>query len=190
MSVADAVDRFRAADFRWWLSGGHALEAHLGRRWRSHDDTDIGICRDSTPRLLEVLSGWDLHIGAGGVLTKWAGQPLDADRSQNNLWCRPTPHSPWMLDITIGDGDDQDWIYRRDRSIRRPWGDAVLSTPTGVAYLAPDLQLMFKSKDLRPKDDLDAATVIPALEPDRVAWLAEHLPAEHPWLSLVPPRDR
>ena len=184
IAVAGTVELFRPAGFRWWLSGGHALEAHLDRSWRDHDDTDIGISRSDAPQLFDFLDGWDIRVAAG-VLTRWDRSPLDAARSQNNLWCRPTPTSPWMIDVTVGDGNEHEWIYRRDPTIRRPWVDAVLLTPGGTPYLAPELQLLFKSKDVRPKDDVDATTVIPLLEPDRRSWLANHLPPEHPWLPLA-----
>ncbi len=45
-----------------------------------------------------------------------------------------------------------------------------------ILYLAPKLQLLFKAKNHRPKDDLDAATVIPELSPNGRSWLASHLP--------------
>ena len=59
----------------------------------------------------------------------------------------------WVLDLTLGDGTDHDWIYRRDPSVQIQWDVAVLRTADGIPYLAPDLQLLFKSKGLRPKDD-------------------------------------
>jgi hypothetical protein len=92
---------------------------------------------------------------------------------------------PWQLDITIGDGNATDWIFRRDASTRLPWDEAVLVTPKGMPYLAPELQLLFKSKNVRPKDDLDAKTVIPLLEPTRRQTLATMLPKHHPWQELI-----
>lgn len=181
LPVGEAVALFRPAMFRWWLSGGHALEAHLGDTWRPHDDTDIGIVRSEALRLRTVLQGWDIFIAAAGVLTPWTGRSLDPDRSENNLWCRPSAESPWMLDVTIGDGNQHEWIYRRDTLVRLHWADAVLTTTDHVPYLAPELQLLFKSKAIRPKDTLDAAVVIPRLDPARRAWLQQHLPANHPW---------
>ena len=103
MRRSDVVELFRPAGFRWWLSGGHALELHVGRTWRDHDDIDVGVTRSEAAGLLEVLDGWDIHIGAAGVLTPWDGGPLEAERSQNNLWCRPAAESPWSLDVTVGD---------------------------------------------------------------------------------------
>lgn len=185
LPVAEAVALFAPAPFRWWLSGGHALEAHLGRSWRHHDDTDIGLARADAPHLVELLDGWDIRVAAGGVLAPWDGQPPSPQRSENNLWCRPDRSGPWVLDLTLGDGDDDHWTYRRDPSVRRPWSDVVLATVDGLPYLAPELQLLFKSNDTRPKDDIDAGTVIPDLSPERRSWLADHLPADHRWQTTI-----
>ena len=70
LPLAEAVDLFRKAPFRWWVSGGHALELHVGRSWRSHDDTDISFCRDDARHLPEIL--------AGAVLTLVKKQPSPA----------------------------------------------------------------------------------------------------------------
>ncbi len=193
LPVTIAKKLFERATFRWWLAGGHSLATHLSRNgpaqsWRLHDDTDIGICRQDAPRLFDLLPGWDIHVAADGVLTPWRGDPLGpegSDRAGNNLWCRPSATAPWALDILIGDGDEQHWIYRRDRTVRRPWEETVLLTADGLPYLAPEVQLLFKSRTIRPKDTLDANAVIPQLEPKQSAWLARHLSPGHPWLASI-----
>ena len=134
LSVTATIDTFRGAPFRWWLSGGHALELYLGRSWRDHDDTDVGIARQDAPALRPALAQWDIHIAAGGHLEPWTGDELHAARHQNNLWCRRDKDGPWLLDVTIGEGDDEVWIYRRDPSIRFPWTDAVLQSPESIPY--------------------------------------------------------
>jgi hypothetical protein len=126
----------------------------------------------------------DLHVAAAGHLTRWQGQPLDAARHENNVWCRRASTGPWVLDVIIGEGTDRAWIYRRDPSVRVPWDLAVLQTAHGIPYLAPDLQLRFKSKGLRPKDDVDAAAVIPALDGHHRARLARLL-EPGPWQHLL-----
>ncbi len=102
----------------------------------------------------------------------------------NNTWARRTPDGPWQLDVTVGEGDDTNWIYRRDPLVTRRWDEAVLHTSGGVPYLAPEVQLLFKSKDPRSKDVLDAAEVIPGLTPDQLAFLSSHLDSNHPWRGL------
>ncbi len=104
MSVSEVVDLFGPATFRWWLAGGHALEAHLERSWRLHDDIDIGITRSDARRLRRFLDGWDIHVASDGVLTRWDRQSLDdpSAGAGNNLWCRPSADAPWRLDVLIG----------------------------------------------------------------------------------------
>lgn len=90
-----------------------------------------------------------------------------------------------MLDVLIGAGDDDEWIFRRDPSFRLPWTWALRYDARGLPYLAPGLQLLFKSAPPRPKDDVDAQVVVPLLAAEHVALLAARLPREHPWRPLV-----
>lgn len=186
LEVAAVVEAFAGARFRWWIGGGRALDLFVGRSWRVHDDTDVGIARRDAGALHDLLHGWDLHVAAAGRLRPWRGGELRAERDENNVWCRRDVGDAWMLDVTIGDGDADDWIFRRDPRVRVPWDRAVLTTSDGVPYLAPELQLLFKSRDPRPKDDVDAGEVLPALGPERQEWLAHHLPPDHPWRALLP----
>ena len=181
LTVQEIVEIFSPAPFRWWISGGWALELHFGRTWRAHEDIDVGVVRAELDAVYAHLSGWDLHVAAAGRLRPWHGQPLSSDAQQNNVWCRAKPDGPWLLDMTIGEGSDRGWVYRRDPSFQLPWRVAMSKTSDGVPYLAPDLQLLFKSKTPRPKDDVDAAEVIPELDEQERARLIEHLDPDHPW---------
>jgi len=185
LSLTDTVETFAEARFRWWVSGGRALDLHIGRSWRDHDDTDVGVPRREAAGLRALLDGWDIQVAASGRLHPWAGQELRPDLHENNLWCRRRPTGPWCLDVTLAEGDGEAWVYRRDGRIRIPWVQAVLSTADGVPYLAPELQLLFKSKDVRPKDDVDARQVIPELSAERRDRLARLLPEDHLWQQLL-----
>lgn len=162
---------------------GNALDLDCGRTWRCHEDTDVGIPRHDLSAFHELFAHWDLHVAADGHLTPWRGQLLLGARHQNNVWCRRAPDGPWELDVTISDGSEQHWIYRRDPSLHVPWDHAVLHTASGIPYLAPELQLLYKSKGPRPKDDIDAAEVIPTLETHQREVLSAHLRPTHPWQS-------
>lgn len=185
LPLDSVVELFTTAPLRWWIAGGHALELYLQQTWRVHEDTDVGVQRSELPAVYELLSHWDVHVAAAGTLTPWRGERLDIDRHQNNLWCRRRPGDPWALDILIGEGSDEHWIYRRDQTVRVPWDTAVLRAATGVPYLAPEIQLLFKSTGPRPKDDVDAVRVIPQLDDRRRQFLAAHLAADHPWQRLL-----
>src|SRR5204863_7786177 len=124
-------------------------------------------------------------LAADGQLSRWRGRPLQSGSHENNLWCRRSAAGPWELDVTVGEGDRNAWTYRRDPTVRLPWDQAILHTRDGLCYLAPELQLLFKSKDIRPKDDFDAREVIPSLELPRQHRLANLLPEPHPWRALL-----
>lgn len=188
ISLSELAALFAGAPLRWWIAGGHALELHCGRSWRDHGDIDVGISRADAGGLLAVLDGWQIAVAADGELRLWDGAPLVAARHENNLWCRSQPDGPWELDVTVGEGDEDEWIYRRNPGIRLPWDQAVLRSPDGVPYLAPEVQLLFKSKALRPKDQVDARAVIPDLTAYLRARLGAWLDDRHPWQELLAAR--
>ncbi|MDH3679473.1 MAG: amino acid transporter [Acidimicrobiia bacterium] len=183
LALGSTIELFEAAPFRWWISGGNALDLHLDRSWRQHGDTDVGVCRNDVTHLVRWLSGWDVQIASAGRLQPW--RPSSSRLAGNNLWCRSSTERGWQLDITVGEGNEHRWVYRRDPTITVAWCRAVLRTERGAPYLAPEIQLLFKSKSVRPKDRIDAEAVIPMLDPDRLGWLSAALPPEHSWQRLI-----
>ncbi len=181
MPLGEIVARFDGAPFRWWVSGGVALELYAGRSWRRHEDADVGVLRRDAGHVHRWLDGWELAVASGGMLRPWGGEPLAAAASQNNVWVRGPGDAGWRLDLTIGSGDDERWVYRRDPSVVRSWSRAVLWSGDGIPYLAPDLQLLFKSKAPRTKDHEDARLVIPLLTSAGQGFLRLHLPDDHVW---------
>ncbi len=187
----------------WWFTGGIALALFAGRSWRGHDDLDVGIRRRDAITVLDHLrwQGWELVVAAAGTLAPWDGGELAAVLHQNNVWCRRSGGA-WQLDVTVDNGNDNDndngnyndndndndndkhWVYRRDPALLRPWTEAV-SEVDGVRFLAPELQLLFKSDDVRSKDTFDAEQVVPLLDGRDLALLTAQLPAGHPWRQLV-----
>ncbi len=189
LTIDEVVEVMASTGLRWWFTGGHALEMHLGRSWREHDDIDVGVCRRDLGALVPLLDEWEIHVAAAGELRRWDGGALTADRHENNLWVR-RPDGPWCLDVAVGDGDDARWVYRRDPSLRLSWAQAVRTTSDGLAYLDPALQLLFKSTGLRLKDHLDATEVLPELDDWGTALLDVRLRGDHPWRSLIESRRR
>lgn len=61
----------------------------------------------------------------------------------------------------------------------------MLHDSAGVPYLAPELQLLFKSPHPRAKDTHDAQEVLNSLDGERLSFLLQRLPASHPWRSLA-----
>jgi hypothetical protein len=57
-----------------------------------------------------------------------------------------------------------------------------------MQVLAPEIQLLYKCKGLRPKDQADFETVLPALDAARRGWLRSAiavLSPAHPWLMAL-----
>lgn len=59
----------------------------------------------------------------------------------------------------------------------------------GVPYLAPEVQLLYKSKSRRAKDEQDFEAALPVLDVHGRAWLAETIAlvegADHPWAARL-----
>lgn len=185
----EEASRFLAsARFRWWVTGGQALELYAETSWRPHVDLDIGFLRSDATDLWTFLHDWERYVFAAGALSPWDGAPLDQERQQHNVWCRRSSTAPWFLDFTANNGDDTGWADhadQADRTARVSWEAAVLTTETGIPFLAPDLTLLAKSRDHRHKDDLDAAMVIPKMDASRRRRLADMLPSHHAWQGLL-----
>lgn len=185
-SIDEVMRVFDGAPFRWWITGGMALELHVGRSWRDHADLDVGICRSDAAdvwRWLDDRGATDAHLASRGRLSEWTGRPLSEADDENNIWLSLRSDERFCLDLAIGSGSDEHWIYRRDPAITRRWPEAVLHNETGVPYLAPDLQLLFKSKRPRTKDDEDLDVVVPLLTDAQRSFLVAQLRSDHAWQS-------
>jgi hypothetical protein len=59
-------------------------------------------------------------------------------------------------------------------------------TTDGVTYLAPEIQLFYKAKGLRPKDEQDFEKTLPILTGPQRTWLRDAIVlthGDHPWLA-------
>ena len=193
LSVEAVSELLSGTDARWWIAGGWALDLHLGRQTRPHHDIDVLELREDLPGVRERLRGWDLHAAdppGAGVLRPWPeAEQLPA--ALHDIWCRPAPTSPWALQLMVDDTDGADWLYRRDHRIRRPVAGlhGPASAP-GRPVLAPEVQLLCKSRAPRPKDVEDFSAVVGALEDDRRDWLRRALSTVspgHAWLDRLQP---
>jgi hypothetical protein len=191
LSVEAVTGLLRGMDARWWIAGGWALDLHLGRQTRHHHDIDVLVLRDDLPRVRERLRGWDLHAAdppGAGRLRPWPESEL-LPAALHDIWCRGTPTSPWALQLMVDDTDGADWVYRRDPRIRRPVAELYgpASAP-GRPVLAPEVQLLHKSRGPRPKDVADLHAVVDSLDASRRDWLRRTLGTVDPgngWLEVL-----
>lgn len=170
----------------WWIAGGWAIDLHLGRVTRPHDDTDVVILRADQSTLRHHLATWDLHAAdPPGTLQPW---PLDESLpvGVHDVWCRPDAHSPWSLELMLDDVRDGEWAYRRDPRVRRPLDRlAGPASRPGVRVLSPEISLLYKSAQPRPKDLADFHAVRGSLDQDARRWLTDALGPDHPWTRFL-----
>jgi hypothetical protein len=168
----------------WWISGGWALDLFAGEQTREHKDLDIGVLRQDVSRAAPALIGWEVFEAKdGGLHHLPRGQTPRPE--VNSLWCRRAGTREWVLELMLNDGDASSWIYRRDPSIRVPWSVAIRRNPQGIPYLAPEIQLLFKSRASRLEDTADFKWISPKLDRRARDWLRDSLAKNgpyHPWL--------
>lgn len=102
-------------------------------------------------------------------------------------------HITGNFQLYIVDAGSELWLNYlliRDPTIIQTIGRARMSTSAGISFLAPELVLLFKSKNTsgqeRSKDQADFEEISAHLEPERRAWLRWALLATdptHPWIA-------
>lgn len=173
----------------WWLAGGWAIDLHIGRQTRAHADLDILILRPDQLLFRSLLRDWDVQAAdPPGSLRPWpAGETLPPE--VHDVWCRPDASNPWSFQFMIDDVDGEDWLFRRNRAVRRPIASLTgrASLP-GTPLLSPEIQLLYKSKGMREKDVADFGNVVPYLNDRKRDWLRQTLRftrPDHPWTERL-----
>lgn len=190
MHPAAARSSLFAVDVPWWIAGGWALDLFVGTQTRAHKDLDVGVLRRDATRILAALPDWEFVEALEGSL-----HPLAigvAPRAKvNSLWGRPAGQPYWRLELMLDDADGEDWVFRRDPAIRRPLTAALRGTAEGTRYLAPEIQLLYKAKNVRPEDQADFERIAPRIDTAATKWLRgciSRLYPRHPWLPALAPK--
>lgn len=183
LAIEDVRRLLEPIDAPWWIAGGLAIDLFVGRCTRPHEDIDVQILRGSEPAIARQLDGWELNTARDGRLTPWS--PED---NAHAIWCRPSPTAPWALELLVADVVEDRWVYRRDPRVSRFVEELGHRTPDGIPFMRPEVQLLFKSKAVRSRDEADFRVALPLLDDAARAWLHDALtivaPA-HPWLQLL-----
>jgi hypothetical protein len=181
----DAANLLAGIDVPWWIAGGWALEMFRGTVTRPHGDLDVGLLRRDVATVLDRLSGWEMFEAKGGRLTRLAAGALPRV-DVYSLWGRPTADDLWTIELMLDEADGDVWVYRRDPRIRRSLDTAIRRDANGITYLAPEIQLLYKSSATRDRDDADFAQTWPLLSDDARQWLRNALDLVapgHRWIA-------
>jgi hypothetical protein len=173
---------------RWFVVGGWALDLFHGRTTRKHDDLEIAVPMWDFDLIRDRLSTYEFFVAgaegfwpvesAGGAFFQY--QQTFVRDPQTHLWC---------VDVMRVPDDREHWICSSDRSIRRPFVEAIARSPEGVPYLRPEFVLLYKGLETRPKDQSDFDAAVPLLS-DRARMvlhdaLLQTKGVGHPWLPAL-----
>lgn len=187
---ADALRLFSDKNIDWWIAGGWALDLFLGKRSREHEDLDIAVLRKDEKQIRNLLNGWHLQIGLGEG--KLELTPLSKDKQLRSnreiVWCKPSVDSDWAFELLLSKSEHDEWIFKRNETIRLPLKEIGGVTGDGVSYLQPEIVLLFKAKTLNTKNQSDFENVYPFLSSKQKNWLKKSISIvhpSHPWLAQI-----
>lgn len=184
---AQCAEWFSALTVPWWVAGGWALDLYAGAQSRPHGDLDVGVLRRDVREVLAALSSWQVFEVRAGALTRLSAG-AEPGTEVNSLWCRPLGAPLWMMQLLLDESADDSWVFRRQPDIRLPLAMAVRRNSAGLPFLSPEIQLLYKAKDPRPRDQADFDHIAPRLDPGARAWLRDALERVHPghaWIGEI-----
>lgn len=186
-----STQEFRGFAHPWLFSSGWALDLFLGRVTRVHHDIDVVVPRTAIWPLKHYLNalGWRFVLPLDGRLEPWPPE----SRREPDIQLHAHKDGA-IIDVLLTEMDGETWHYRRDPRITCPAAQAYRTTASGLPYLAPELVLLFKSKNTshpqapRPQDEEDFENVSPRLSRKQRTWLREALSLtdpNHGWLEAL-----
>ncbi|MYL54930.1 hypothetical protein GLW08_16470 [Pontibacillus yanchengensis] len=190
ITVSEINEVFSKIPINWCIAGGWALDIHISKKTRVHKDIDVIIFREDQQVLYHYLNGaWDLYKAENGKLVSWKqGEYLG---STNDIWVSKDAYSSWAFQIMLVDTDNDEWIYRRDKSIRASKEKIMHKSQDGIPYIKPEIQLLYKAgaSIIRNKDLQDFQNILPFLDTREKEWLKDAInkqfPCGHSWLKCL-----
>ena len=187
IALNEVLEVFRNAPFFWCVAGGYAIELAIGTPVRRHGDTDILIFRKDHLALQNHLADWDCWVAdPPGTLRPWP-QGAQLELGVHDIWCRR--NDAWEMQIMLDESTGDAWYSRRHYAVTAPIEDLTRISASGIPYLAPHIQLFYKAKSLREKDEADLNAVLAGdVDLDR-DWLCIAITTaygdDHPWLPRL-----
>jgi hypothetical protein len=146
------------------------------------------VFRDDQGHLQRWLSAWRLYAAdPPGTLRSWLDSEYLAPPI-HDIWGHQRDVAAWQLQIMLVDIAGDEWISRHNPQIRGP-RDTLLVSYNGIPCVRIEVQLLYKARGARPKDQADFAACLPRLDPLAKQWLIDGIhsryPDGHPWLAAL-----
>ena len=168
----------------WIIAGGWAIDLFLEMETRAHDDIEIAVFRRDQIALQNYLDGWVLKKALNGTLFEWnRGERLNLPIHE--IHCFNKTAEVQFLEVLLNETGGDEWLFRRNKKITKPLSKLSLTSNLGISFLRPEVVLLYKSKNSRPKDEQDFESVAEHLDFESKKWLKNALAicySEHAWL--------
>ncbi|SDR68395.1 nucleotidyltransferase domain-containing protein [Agrococcus carbonis] len=176
---SDAADLLDGYSGHWWIGGGYAIDAAIGRE-RPHSDIDLVIPRSELSLLRGWLgSRWQFWCAFQGALKPLRTHDSDVlPIGTSSIWLRRNAYALWEYEVLLDPSDGDTWRFRRDTAVTLPLEDA-LDVHRGIRFAKPQVVLAYAATETDDVAWLEEA--LPALDADARAWLADRLADDHPW---------
>lgn len=194
LSVPQTVELMSGLEVSWWIAGGWAIDLFLKRSTRHHVDTDVLVLRKDQVRVCRHFSriGWQLWAADRPGHLRPIAPDEQLKSSTHDIWCRRNGDAAWALQLMLAESSGGRWLYRRDPEVSLPLSEVGFETVEGIPYVAPQVELLFKSKSPRSQDEADFTLTVPELPPAARRWLASAISRadpHHPWLARLQPTE-
>ncbi len=177
-SPTELADWLAGVDIPWGFAGGWALDLWGGEVSRDHSDIEIACFRADLPGLLPKLADFEIAIARDKQLTPYLAGSLP--EPPFSLWLRRHGEVLWDFEIVAESRAGSDWVYRRDPRISRSSETVFAISPAGFPIIAPEIQLLYKCREPRPKDIDDLVRYVPRLDEAARLWLRAAVALAHP----------
>jgi hypothetical protein len=178
----------------WFIAGGWSIDLFLGKVTREHSDIEVSVLRRDQGRVFEYLRSWRLQKCAPGppdvdhfIVLPWEGEWLELPVFQLRADSQDVM-SPPEFDIFLNDIGDDQWLFRRCPAVTYAMARIGRRTASGIPYVAPEWQLLYKAKRAEDKDWHDFEAVVPLLDVGARSWLRQALERAHPgheWIEKL-----
>lgn len=188
LSVQETCDLFTNAPFKWAIAGGYAIELFLGTPIRSHSDIDVIIYRDEQLKVQHWLDNWKFYAAdPPGTLRLWKhGEFLPF--GINDIWMHHSTSEAWQLQFLLTEVKDSEWFSKRSPLIRGQ-RSTLITEYQNIPCIRVEIQLLYKAKNQRPKDEKDFYACLPLMTVEAKQWLKDKLsilyPKGHEWMLLL-----
>jgi hypothetical protein len=167
----------------WYIAGGWAVDLYHGKVTREHEDIEIMVFREDQFFLKEYLNQWDIYKVEDNQLKPWGTEFLNLPVHEVHAFNRKSDEK---FEILLNETEKLEWKYRRDVRVKLPLMEVGRYTESGIPFLRPEIVLLYKSKNIRLKDENDFMEIKDKLSLDQKRWISNALTLQDPnhhWLE-------